>query len=490
MAPKSHITRRRMLTATGAGMAAGLAGCTGNGGQQETETTASPGGTDGGTGSNWIGELGDTGNEVHILTDYSNDAWQGIWENQLVPAFQDELGISSFNAEYVGFQGTGEQRFTTLLQSGQAPESFTGGIGQIGDLFARGDAIATTNAVDQIKEGSGDTVGAALTYKGHNFVVPHGKYTSSIHYREDILEQLGLEPPETLSQYLENAKVIDESDEVEARGATSPAPKAGQSTSWFELLLLAHGAWKYQWNDDETEAEIWFPKEEVVASLEYAKELAQYSPDPASVNWGSTLQYWAGNRVAQMYQLNAWGAGVAASAGNTEIGANTGIVPFPTVEGTEPFARGAPGFDGHPAVGLADNVPGLLKALTYMYEDPARAAPYYADAEPTRFIPAYRDIMEVDAYTNADIFQEVPNLLELNKKARDEIAPLEPSAKKIVFTPSTMYTDSFPIDAEMVNQVVVADRDPEAAYEDAKERYETRLEEGKQESEGAYPDSG
>lgn len=494
---EGDLPRRRFLTA-GAATTAVLAGCTGGGGETTTtgggmETTAAGGTettdgggmktTDGGgmetpTPSEYI-EPGNTGEEIHILTDYSNEAWQAVWEEDLVPAFEGDLGLN-FEAEFTGFSGTGEQRLTTLIQAGNPPESFTAGITSVGDLLSQGQLAKTDHVTDYLVERSGDLVGTQYKYFGEGYVVPHGKYTGAWQYRTDILERLGLEIPETLDGILDNAKAIDEADEVEARGVIVPAQKTGKAETWMWTMLLGHGSHMFRWKDEGTmeEAEVWFPKEDVVPALEYARELAQYSVDPSSADWGSTLSFWAGGRAAMQYHLNAWPAGVAAQAGNTAVAENTTITPIPNREGREAFARGVPGFDGHPTLTIADNVPGWFTALRYMYGDPERAAKYYA-AEPTRFIPAYADIMDTDAYRSAEIFREVPNLLDLNLYARDEIAPRGVSSETLAVTPATTYVRRFWIKAEMMNQVVVAGRDPEKAWEDAHERHEKRLAEGK-----------
>ena len=481
------------MGAAGAGMAAGLAGCTGGNGQQTTEPpgggTSTPGG--GGTpmdtatpsesGIEHI-QPGDTGETVHILTDYSNDPWQNIWENDIIPTVGDEIGVD-FQVEYAGFQGTGEQRLTTLIQAGDAPESYTSGLTQLGDMLAQGQIAAATHIVDYLVEQSGELVGEPYRFFGDEmFLVPHGQYTDSWHYRTDILEDLGLEIPETNEELLHNAQVIDESEDHKERGLTISAVKAGQSASQFEGIMQLKNVWYYRWKDEEKmdEAEVWFPKKEIVEALEWYTEAAQYSPDPTSVDWGSTLSFWAGSRVGQMYHLNGWGAGVAANADNLEIARNTDITPFLTFEGIEPeLGFGNPGFDGHPAFNIADNVPGWFSILRYMYEDPSRAAKYYA-AEPTRFIPVYADIMDTDAYQESEIFQTVPNLLDLNFKARDVLAPLEPSAELLAYTPASNFALRFNIQSEMTNQVVVGGRDPEPAWQEAHDRFVQRLEEGKQ----------
>lgn len=477
--------RRRLLALTGAGLTAGLAGCTGGDG-----TDGDGGdGADGGDG-NGNGDTTPTPQDqptptpstagIHLLTDYANDPWQKRWEEEIVPAFEDQTGIE-VEVEYVGFHGTGEDRLTTLLQAGEAPVTFTGNITQNGDLLGQGHLAPATDTVRTLEKQNGELISPAVTVRGDNYIVPHGRYMSTIHYRTDILEQLGLDPPETLEQLLHNARVIDESDDVEARGFAMPGQKTGQSGTIYLILLYQYGANFYRWVDEEQEiAEVWFPKKEGVQALEYMRELAQYSPDPSQINWGPTLRFWAGGHVAQAYSLNGWGAGVAAAAGVTSIAENTDVVPFPVKEGTDPFNgnRGFAGYDGHSVIGSAKNPEGFKRLLKFMYSDPEESAKNYI-TEPMRMLPAYSDILQADNYQNASLFQEVPHLLDINQKSMD-YGPLQPSGKDAVYSPAAIYANRFFNIAEMVNQVLVADRDPAPAFDEGKQLTVQRFQEGQQ----------
>lgn len=481
--------RRRILKATGTATLAGLAGCTGGPGE-ETETTEPPAeeSPGGGMGTDTPGEgsggMYDASGSIHILTDYSSTAWQRIWDGELIPDFQARTGATP-RIEYVGFAGVGEQRLTTLLQAGNPPEAFTGGPDQIGDMLARGQLGTTNDAVEQLVSESdiGELISSPLTLEGNWYNFPHGKYFSTFLYRSDVIESLGLPEPTTMERILDNARAIDESDEFAARGFGLAGQRAGKSSRDFEVFLSALGGWYWQWKtNDREEPEVWFPQDEVVRTLEYMDELSQYSPDPSSISWGESLSYWAGNRIAQEINLNAWAAGVAANAGNLEIARNTEMIALPTSEGAEQYAPlVSTDFDGQMPIALADNLDGLFAFLRWMYRDPEQAAKYYV-SEPTRFIPAYSNVLQADAYQNAEVFQQVPHLLEMNRKSASEFGPLDEVADedRLVFTPASIYAGRFPIVNEMVNQVVITGRDPEAAWEEARGRLETRLAEGKE----------
>lgn len=479
------VNRRQFVKGASTVGMAGLAGCLpGQGGQEteteppmtETETTAGGGMTETETST----PQGPTPNqnEIHILTDYSNEGWQKTWENSVVPNFQDETGIS-VNVEYVGMQGTGEQRLATLLQSGDAPESFTGNIGQVGNLFIEGQLQPVNSPTQAIAEQCGEVIAPVVLIDGKNYVIPHGVYTSTTHYRKDILDQLSLDPPQTWEELRNAAQAIEEDGDIQEKGYGVSAVKAGQSASQYALFYLTNGGWYYDWNEDRTGAELWFPEDKAIETLEFLVQMSEYSPDPTTINWGPWLSYWAGKRLAMGYHLNGWGGGVAANAGVTDVAENTGIVPMQEKSGVEPLARSSVTVDGHPVLSVADNVGGMFELAKYMYRTPAAASPYYLN-EPTRFIPAYHDIMDADAYRNAQLFQDVPNLLDLNIQSRDEMAPLAAPSDRFPETTATVYLDSFFIIDEMMNNAIVSGQSPQAAVTEAVDRTEQRLKEGRQ----------
>lgn len=429
-----------------------------------------------------------TDTPVHILTDYGQHGWGRIWERELLPAFERELGLTVEVTHHWAGGGAVQQRIRTLLDADQPPESVTGQLGAFADLLLIGGRYApVTSAVDRLTSANGELVGEPATIAGEHYIVPYGTYTDTIHYRADILDRFGLDPPTTIEQLVHNSSVIERSGDENLHGFALPAAKRGQSEAWLKVFLNVFGAHLWQWDSQQREqAAVWFPAEKVRNVLELARNLDPSDHDSSSRNWGSSVRAWATGeesagssspRFAMMYHLNAWGAGVAAQEGNHEIVQNTEILPLPTANAVTPFARGRPGFDGFSAINGADNLPGLFAALRYMFDNPDRAARYYSP-DPMRYLPAYSDIVETDTYQAIDLFREYPHLLDLNRKARDEIAPLEPSSKQVVMTPATFYAESFNITGQLMHQVIVEDRSIDPAIQDAREQLTQRLDEG------------
>jgi multiple sugar transport system substrate-binding protein len=272
-----YFSRRELLATTGAGTAAGLTGCLDG---------------LGGGGGNGNGGNGNGGQDpadlppVHFLTDYNNDPWQKKWEETLIPQFKEDTGIG-VDIEYSGFSGGGqENRLATLLQSGDPPALSTGTMVQVGDMYAGDQLGPTTGVVDAIQETAGDFVSQPYRdFNGDTWQIPHGYYTSVLHYREDVYEELGLEVPTSFAGLRENAKAIDESD-MDIRGYGMPGQKTGKSKDEFNVHLANAGAALLRAADpdaDQPETELWFPEEETLTILEHFQELAEYSTDPTGI---------------------------------------------------------------------------------------------------------------------------------------------------------------------------------------------------------------
>ncbi|MWG36342.1 extracellular solute-binding protein [Halomarina oriensis] len=416
-----------------------------------------------------------------MLTDYASEAWQAKWQDDIIPGFEEEVSPDyTVTAEYVGLQGTGEQRLTTLLQSGTPPEMYFGTITQVADLVAQDQTAPLGDLVSRIEEANGEMYfKSTVTVADSVQMVPHGLYLGgTLNYRQDIYDMLGLSVPETWDQLLENARAISESDETQALGFATAAQPAGKAGSDFANFLANSGGGVFQATEDGG-AEIWFDEQHVTESLTVMQDLAEFSPDPSSLNWGSTIENWVAGRIGQCIMNNAWLAGPAYAAGATDVALNTNIAPVPMQSDADPIDRGWALIDGTPVLSGSDNVGGAEAFLEYMYGSPEAQADKNL-VEPMRFLPPYQDILETDAYQSAEIFQaEDGYFLDLNRRCFEEIAPNLQSDER-PSTVATTYESRFQYDSEMVNAVLVQGNSPQQAYEDGLGRLETIFQEGQE----------
>jgi multiple sugar transport system substrate-binding protein len=493
-------SRRRWLALTGAGSLAGLAGCLGGGGGGDDSDGGDGGdggsGGDGGDGGDGTstpteGDGGGGGSNaadgppVHVLTDYNNDAWQEQWEERLVPNFTEETGIE-VEVEYSGLSGQQENRLATLIQSGDPPAINTSTFDQVADLWAADALSDVTEVVDQIESVAGELISTPLTQNDRLWQVSHGYYTSVFTYRQDVYDELGLEVPTSIEGMIENARVIDESD-LDIRGYGLAGKKVGKAQDELQVFLgnMGTSSIGVAWKDEVGgELEIRYPEEEVTQLLEYFKELAGYSPDPTGIGWTESLRGWAGGQYAQQYHLNVWPGGVAASAGADEIAKNTRVAPLPRWEAGDVTKDDVwlwdPTPDGHQVFANSDNPEGAKEFLTYVYGDSIERTASLYNAEPTRFLPNYSDVLSSDTYQNYDYWSDYPSHLEQLEKCQNTIvADYYGNVPESNFntSPVALYVNRFFFPAEMINMVVTGSSVQEA-YDYGYSQLEQRFQEG------------
>ena len=463
------LDRRQFVQGVGTGVVAATAGCFNNG--------SGGNGNGNGTGT----DDGYAVDEIHILMDYASDAWEDRWEKTLIPAFEENTGVS-VNMEYVGFQGNSEQRLQTLMQSGDFPNSYQGSTSETADIISSGNAVPVTDVNERIQETNGEFAWdpSLITYSGDQWYLPHLTYAvGSVSYRKDIFDRLGLKPAETWDDLLSNAEAIDTDGNTDARGYNVGGTKAGQATSEFITYLRCNGGGVFDWKGSaQEEVELWFDQDQVVETLEFMNQLAEYSPDPSATTWTASLKYWAGGRVAQCWHLNAWTAGIAEGAGVDSIAKNTEIAPTPVNQGADPMDRGFISPDGATILDT-EGSQATKDFFAYIYGTKKRTIDNLL-MEPMRSFPPYKGLMEEDAYKNAEVFQKYDgHLYDLNQQVADEVVPKLSNPDRPT-TPETRYVNRFSILAEMVNRVLVVGDSPQIAYEEARGRLEERLAEGKE----------
>jgi multiple sugar transport system substrate-binding protein len=478
------VSRRRALAIAGTAAATGLAGCSG-GNNDGGGGGGGDGGNGGGGGDDSDGGDGggdSQGGEVLFLTDYNNDAWQGKWEDTLVPGFEENSNFT-VTMEYSGFSGGQESRLANLVQSGDPPELNSSTFEQVGDIWA-GDQLADVgDVVAAAEETSGELIGRPYHEGDSYWELPHGAYVGVLHYRTDVYDELGLEVPTTFQGLLENARIIDESD-MDIRGYGLAGSKVGKAHDEFQSYLGNMGASELQFVNPDAddlstaEVEVAFPEEEIVTLLEFFGELSEYSPDPTGIGWGTSLRNWAGGQFAQQYNLNMWPGGVAASAGVTQIAENTGVAPLPLWEeggiSVEDSELSNPTMDGHHLFSGSDAAAGGRDFLEYLYAADAERGARMYETEPSRFLPAYGDIITSDTFENYGLWSDYPNLLEGLQRVQNEILPEyygnndQPGI--LANSPIGVYYYRFFHQAEMINQVVTGTSTPQEAYEFGLER--------------------
>lgn len=474
-------SRRRLLQAAGTGFGIAVAGCQSDGADADGTATDAVSPTDDGDDPTNTAGTG-TNRSVHVLTDYAGESWESRWEEQLVPAFDSELGIE-VDVEYLGMSIAQEkrQRVESLLDEGAPPDAVTANLWDedVGYFLANGMLSPVSGAVEDVQDAVGPLVGTPARVRGEYYVAPHALLADTIHYRTDVLAEYGLDSPHTLETLAHNARVIDE----EAEDLDGFAfPRDGIVHRFFTLALNAHGGHLWRWTDgDGSDPTVWFPDARVRETLEYLRTLAPHAGDTRDTD-SSDDPYVAYGRgaAAQAHTINALGAGVAASLGNDGIVESTALLPFPTHGDRTPVARLRPIHDGVMAFdfdGTADAA--LADVVEYLYRDPERAGTYYDEVHGTLRLPAWEGVFDSSAYRTQPAFERRPHLHDLVRTVGEDVAPLAPASDDLVVTPATLYAEGRHRFPPAIEAAIVGDREIGPAIREARTVLAETLAEGR-----------
>jgi multiple sugar transport system substrate-binding protein len=451
------------------------------------------GGGDGGDGGGGGGGGGGTPDPAELpavfgLTDYNNEPWQAKWE-ELASAFTEETGIDT-DIQFSGMSGQQENRLATLIQSGDPPDFNTSTFDQVADVWSTDGLETVTDVVGAAESVGGELLATPYTEGDTIWQVPHGYYVSNFHYRADVYEQLGLSEPTSFQGVLENARAIDESD-LDIRGYGLGGKKVGKSQDEFQVFLAHMGVSNIglRWKDPDArnELEIWWPEEEITTLLQFFKDISEYSADPTSIGWASSIQNYLGGQFAQQYHLNTWPAGIAAAADIPEVAYNTEVAPLPYWEeggaskGDSWLFEPTP--DGHHVFSGGDNTPGTKRFMEWLYGSNIERTAGMYQQEPTRFLPIYADVLESDPFQSFDFWSQGQNQQLLDQLSEIQNVHFGEHYGNVpesdLNDPVAVYVTRQWFYGEMVNRVVTGTNTVQEAYEWGRERLETRLEEGR-----------
>jgi multiple sugar transport system substrate-binding protein len=473
-------TRRQVLTALAA---AALAGCNTLGGADPS--TESPG--------------------VFMMTDYNTEPWQRKWEQEIIPGFEEQSDATvRYNLSTSPPQAPSTEE---LVDEGDPPEVYHNTAVMVARHALEDELQSVEGLVDDLVAANGDLhVGYPIRSAGEPHIVPHGLHLGGVlHYRRDVYDELGLSVPETWTELVENARVIDEArdihavDRAEVRGFGTPVREDAKMRRDFTTWLYTAGGGYWQWRDEPGgEVDLDFQPADVRAALETMRALAQYSPDPDAAGFSTVPGAWISGRIAQCLFPNAWLAGIAydvesgpAQDRSLSISPNTAVAPAPLRDRTlDPPTRGWVRVNGTPMFRGA-NTEYAEQFLRYMYEGPQRQAD--KNNVTMRSLPPYEGILETDEYRSADIYQaEDGYFLDLERQLLEEVLPLHPGTRPR--TPAARYAmqpippdttaewqDAGPdILTELVQAVLIEGKPMDDAIARGRQRLQSRLEDGRE----------
>ena len=287
-------------------------------------------------------------------------------------------------------------------------------------------------------------------YDGTQIAYPFAGYANVLAYRTDLYNDAGLEPPETMSAFIDAAKTLTDTDEDQygfvANGAKGPAV----AQDWMQYNTQLGGAIL----DADGRPDLNSPAN--VESLTVYKELFEEAAPPGAVSydWGGREEAFRQGLVANM---QTWSVGASAynNPEQSRIVGDAGIALAPVAEGMEPtYGFGGWGLAINADISEADKAAAweFIKWITSP-EVQKKMVLDGAGGVIRKSTTADPDV--VDAYPFMPVLHE--SFMNGNGDYRPRI-PQYPEIQDILGT--------------AVNAVLVGDADPKAALDDAQARAE------------------
>lgn len=297
--------RRNVLRKIGAGTTisiGGLAGCTGD--QGNTTTTTSDTGSGGTTttqnGSREWADL--SGHEFKFITEDSSDPMQNYWRG-LARDFEDATG-ATVDVEITGINQSGDQRVSQLLQAGDPPA-----VVQSDTIvqYAQADALAPVgDVVERVADFYGELPGDSqrLIIDGEELMLPRIYAPGIRWFRGDLDSDLSQKP--TWDEFSSWAERVDDPSGV--RGSYVPVG-GGTCPEWDFLSWAYSNGAKLAGRDSNGEVQIVMSDSDQrsrwVETLEFMKELYQYSPQATDASCSTISQVIPSESAASTWYIAA-----------------------------------------------------------------------------------------------------------------------------------------------------------------------------------------
>lgn len=277
----NRISRRGYLRAIPAGGAAlGLSGCLGIGGN--------------GSGSN-------TG-EVKFLSNNNSPEFKKLLRG-FARNFEKE-NDATVDIEFTEIGGDYGQRVSQLLQAGNPPEIINLEQFRMGSYAVEGLLEPLDGVISEIEKVE-EKIPAKFKFKyeGATRLVPAVASVTNNWYRQDVYNELNLDPPTTWESERRAAKRISEADNgMQGIGYATAATTYGSYHAWTRLW--ENNARVATRNGDQVQVALDQGKnrQRVKEVLEYTKEMVKYSPTATNWDWNGIYgAYTSGSAATALY---------------------------------------------------------------------------------------------------------------------------------------------------------------------------------------------
>jgi len=138
--------------------------------------------------------------------------------------------------------------------------------------------------------------------EGNNYTVPLLLETSVLAYNEEILDEYGVEVPETMDELEDAARTVYEGSGGDTYGITLRGDRAAATSQWVGFLYSFGGSW----TDEDGNAAVDSP--EAIEALDvYGTLLREYGPPGATSNsWYESNSLFQTGEAAMVYDANVF----------------------------------------------------------------------------------------------------------------------------------------------------------------------------------------
>lgn len=211
------------------------------------------------------------------------------------------------------------QRIASYVQAGASLDVIHGDGGSTARMAMEGLLAPLDDVVDNLGGRDAFLPGRLLIINDQVYAINQAATTPVLHYRKDVFENAGLEPPDTWEELLHAARTLHSS---EMAGIAIPGGENRATTIYSGLFLWQNGGDFFNADLDVT-----LDNGKTYEALQFYSDLLQYAPNDAAA-WGFTEpieSFWSGRSAMLLY----WHGLDLTFRQNPAMVDNIGIAPVP-----------------------------------------------------------------------------------------------------------------------------------------------------------------
>jgi ABC-type glycerol-3-phosphate transport system substrate-binding protein len=187
------------------------------------------------------------------------------------------------------------QRIATYVQAGAPLDVIHADPGSAANLTANRLLAPLDDVVERLGGREAFLPGRLLIYEDSVYAINQAATAPVLHYRKDVFEAAGLNPPETWEELLHAARTIHSPDMA---GIALPGGENRATTIYAGIIL-----WQNCGDFFNSALEVTIDNERTREALRFYADLLQYAP-PDAAGWGFTEpieSFWAGRSAMLFY---------------------------------------------------------------------------------------------------------------------------------------------------------------------------------------------